>query len=104
MPQPSDPNPTIVAHYVRHYSLDELEDAIGEVSQAFLTSSMTTVTALGITPGSDPAHTLHVLATLEAARTAKINAEDSTGTTAATTLDATAPLSHGLDFSRRCLE
>jgi hypothetical protein len=104
MPQPSDPDPIIVAHYVRRYSLDELEDAIGEVSQAFLTSSITTVTALGITTGSDPAQTTLVLATLEAARSAKLLAADPTGTTAATALDATPPMSHGLDFSRRCME
>lgn len=101
---PQSPDPTIVAHYVRRYSLDELEDAIGEVSQAYLTSSITTVTALGITTGSNPEQTSLVLATLEAARAAKLLTEDTTGTATATALDAVPAMSHGLDFSRRALE
>lgn len=101
---PQSPDPVIVASYVRRFSLDELDEFIGEVGAAHLTSSITTVTALGITTGSDPAQTSLVLATLEAARAAKVIIEDTAGTAATTAMDAVPAMSHGLDFSYRPME
>lgn len=100
---PQSPDPVIVASYVRQFSVEQLDGLITEVGAAYLTSSITTVTALGITTGSDPAQTALVLATLEAARTARVIVAGGAAAAAAA-LDAIPAMSHGLDFSRRGIE
>ena len=96
------PHPVVVAQYARRLSVEELDDAIAQVADAYLTSSVTSVSVLGLQTGQDPAQTELLLRTLEAARSSLLESADAD--VASVAIDAVKPFSHGLDFSRRPIE
>ena len=98
------PNPTIVASFARRYSVEELDTAIGQLAEAFLTSQFSNMSVLGMSTGQDGSRADTILQTLEMARQMKLEEEDSSGDTAAIALDAKSPLGVGFDFSSRQIE
>jgi len=98
------PNPAIVASFCRRYTIEDLDTAIGQLSEAFLTSQFSNISVLGMNTGQDGSRADTILQTLEMARQMKLEEEDSSGDTAAIALDAKSPLGVGFDFSSRQIE
>ena len=97
------PSPTIVASFARTHSVETLDIAITQLSEAFLTGSFQNLSVLGMSIGSDPAQASLILETMEAARTKLLQDDDTTGAAEDINLDARKPLGHGFDFSGRMI-
>ena len=98
-------NPIIVASYARRKSIEDLDAAIDELSEAFLTSQLSNISVLGLNTGQNGEQAEIVFQTLEMARQLKIEQDPDTGADAAAiALDAKSPLGVGFDFSSRQIE
>ncbi len=93
--------PAIVDSFARRYTIEQLDEAIGQLGEAFLTSSFNNLSVLGMSTGQNGDRADAILQTLEAARQIKLEAEDTTGETTAAALDAKPPLGTGFDYSNR---
>lgn len=99
------PNPAIVASFCRRYTIEDLDTAIGQLSEAFLTSQFSNISVLGMNTGQDGSRADTILQTLEMARQMKLEEDPSTGEEVANiALDAKSPLGVGFDFSSRQIE
>ena len=99
------PIPAIVASFCRRYTIEDLDTAIGQLSEAFLTSQFSNMSVLGMSTGQDGSRADTILQTLEMARQLKIEQDPDTGADAAAiALDAKSPLGVGFDFSSRQIE
>ncbi len=94
------PSPVIVASFARTHSEAELNTAITQLSEAFLTGSFQNLSVLGMSIGSDPAQASLILETMEAARTKLLQDADATGAVEEVNLDAIKPLGHEIRFNR----
>ncbi len=95
-------SPIIIRSYARRYSVEELDEAIGELSEAFITSSFSSINVLGSSVSLSRNDTETLLETIEAARAMRLETESPE--TVAVNLDAIPPLGIGFDFSSRRIE
>ena len=95
--------PSIVASFARRFTEAELDTAITQVAEAYLTSSFTNLSVLGMSTGQNGERIDIIMQTLEAAR-AMLLAEQGGDDAAAVALDSIKPLGVGFDFSRRHIE
>jgi hypothetical protein len=85
--------------------LAELDTAIAQLAEAFLTSQFSNISVLGMSTGQNGDRADLILQTLEAARQMKVEADPTTGDAAAAiALDAKTPLGVNFDFSPRQIE
>ena len=99
------PNQTIVNSYVRRYTIEQLDEAVGQLSEAILTSSFSSLNVLGMSVSQDGARSDLLLETIELARQQKLESDPSTGSAAADiALDAKSPLGHHFDWSLTYIE
>ena len=98
-------NPILVASYARRKSVEDLDVAIEELSNAFLTSQFSNISVLGLNTGQNGEQAEVVFQTLEQARQMKLEMDPDTGAEAvAIALDAKSPLGISFDFSSRQIE
>ncbi len=95
-------SPTIIRSYARRYSVEELDEAISELSEAFITSSFSSINVLGSSVSLSRNDTETLLETIEAARAMRLETESPE--TVPVNLDAVSPLGIGFDFSSRRIE
>lgn len=102
---PESPNQTIVNSYARRFTVEQLDEAIGQLSEAILTSSFQSLNVLGMSVSQDGARSDLLLETLELSRQQRLESDPATGAaTADIALDAKSPLSHAFDFSLTYIE
>ncbi len=93
-------SPAIIRSYARRYSVEELDEAISELSEAFITSSFSSINVLGSSVSLSRNDTETLLETIEAARAMRLETESPE--TVAVNLNAVSPL--GIGFDRSCLQ
>ena len=97
--------PAIVASFARRNTIEDLDTAIAQLAEAFLTSSFGSLNVLGMSVGQNGERADIILQTLEAARQIKVEEDPDTGAAdAAIALDKLQPLGTGFDFSGTCIE
>ncbi len=95
-------SPSIIRLFARRHSVEELDEALSQLSEAFLTSSFSSINVLGSSVSLNRSDTETLLETIEAARAMRMETESPE--TAAVNLDAISPLGIGFDFSSRRIE
>lgn len=95
-------SPIIIRSYARRYSVEELDEAIGELSEAFITSSFSSINVLGSSVSLSRNDTETLLETIEAARAMRMETENPE--TVDVNQDAISSIGIGFDFSSRRIE
>ena len=95
-------NPTIVKSFADDTSEEDLDLAIRQLREAYLSSSFQNLSVLGVNVGQNKDDVENILETLSAAKVLKQETADTA--LAAMNLDARGPLGTGFDFSCRHIE
>ncbi len=95
-------SPAAIRSFARAHSVEELDDALAQIREAFLSSSFSSINVLGTSVSLSRSDTETLLETIESARAMRMETESPE--TVAVNLDAISPLGIGFDFSSRRIE